>query len=107
MTNGVAREVHPRRREQLAKIIDDRWHGYGYNPFGAADAIIADGWIKPPDEAQLVVQDEATIERMGKAICATSFPHLTPAYAWDVQFEDGQRHFRELARVALAAAVNG
>jgi hypothetical protein len=34
-------------REELAAIIDDRWHGYGYNPQGAADAVLAAGW-RPP-----------------------------------------------------------
>jgi hypothetical protein len=34
-------------RDELAAIIDDRWHGYGYNPQGAADAVIAAGW-RPP-----------------------------------------------------------
>lgn len=31
-------------RDELASIIDDRWHGYGYNPQGAADAILAAGY---------------------------------------------------------------
>jgi len=34
-------------RDELASIIDDRWHGYGYNPQGAADAILAVGYRKP------------------------------------------------------------
>jgi hypothetical protein len=34
-------------REELAQIIDDRWHGYGYNPQGAADAILAAGYQRP------------------------------------------------------------
>lgn len=34
-------------RDELAAIIDDRWHGYGYNPQGAADAILAAGYRKP------------------------------------------------------------
>lgn len=33
-------------RDELAEIIDDRWHGYGYNPQGAADAILAAGYRK-------------------------------------------------------------
>jgi len=33
-------------RDELAQIIDDRWHGYGYNPQGAADAILAAGYVK-------------------------------------------------------------
>lgn len=33
-------------RDELAQIIDDRWHGYGYNPQGAADAILAAGYRK-------------------------------------------------------------
>lgn len=34
-------------RDELVQIIDDRWHGYGYNPQGAAAAIIAAGYSKP------------------------------------------------------------
>jgi hypothetical protein len=33
--------------DELAAIIDDRWHGYGYNPQGAAAAILAAGYRKP------------------------------------------------------------
>lgn len=36
-----------RARDELAEIIDDRWHGYGYNPQGIADAILAAGYRKP------------------------------------------------------------
>lgn len=34
-------------RDEIAEIIDNRWHGYGYNPQGAADAILAAGYRKP------------------------------------------------------------
>lgn len=37
----------PTERDELTQIIDDRWHGYGYNPQGAADAILAAGYRKP------------------------------------------------------------
>lgn len=33
-------------RDELAQIIDDRWHGYGYSPEGAAQAITAAGYRK-------------------------------------------------------------
>jgi len=37
----------PTERDELTQIIDDRWHGYGYNPQGAAEAILAAGYRKP------------------------------------------------------------
>jgi hypothetical protein len=37
-------------RDELAAIIDDRWHGYGYNPQGAAAAILAAGYSKHSEE---------------------------------------------------------
>jgi len=49
--------------------------------------------------------NEETEERVARAICAAEFPQVPPAYAWNVQFEDGQRHYREMARAALAAAT--
>ncbi|WNM72281.1 hypothetical protein SEA_GUSANITA_62 [Arthrobacter phage Gusanita] len=48
--------------------------------------------------------DETAVERAAKALCASEFPEVSPSYAWGVQFEDGQNHYRELARAALAAA---
>ena len=45
---------------------------------------------------------EDAVERAAKALCAAEFPECGPAYAWNVQFEDGQRHYRDLARTAIA-----
>lgn len=44
-SEAKGREANP--LDELARIIDDRWHGYGYNPQGAAAAIIAAGYSKP------------------------------------------------------------
>lgn len=54
-----------------------------------------------------ITMDEATVERMARAICAAEFPDVSPEYAWNVQFEDGQNHYRKLGLEALKAAVNG
>lgn len=48
--------------------------------------------------------DEETVERVAKALCAAEFPEVSPVYAWNVQFEDGQNHYRKMARAALAAS---
>ena len=56
----------------------------------------------PPCRDRATFDDEAN-ERAAKAICAAEFPEVSPTYAWNVQFEDGQNHYRNLARVALAA----
>lgn len=47
--------------------------------------------------------DEATLERMARAICAAEFPAVNADYAWNVQFEDGQNHYRTLALGAAKA----
>jgi len=46
-------------RDELVQIIDDRWHGYGYNPQGAADAILAAGYRKPR-----TITDRAEVEAL-------------------------------------------
>jgi hypothetical protein len=48
-------------------------------------------------------RDEATVEKVARAICAAQFPTASPVYAWTVQFEDGQDEYRDQARAALAA----
>lgn len=55
--------------------------------------------------ADALILEEESVDRAARAICAAEFPEVAPAYAWNVQFEDGQNHYRGLARAALAAAV--
>lgn len=50
----------------------------------------------------VMFSDEA-VERAAKALGAAEFSECSPAYAGNVQFEDGQRHYRDLARAAIAA----
>lgn len=52
-----------------------------------------------------ITLDEATVERMARAMCAAEFPDVPPTYAWNVQFEDGQNHYRQQALAGLTAAV--
>ena len=52
-----------------------------------------------------VMFSDTAVEQAAKALCAAEFPEVSPTYAWNVQFEDGQRHYRELARTAIRAAL--
>ena len=54
-------------REELTAIIDDRWHGYGYHPQGAADAIIAAGYRKP----RTITTEDELDELSNKALIMT------------------------------------
>ena len=49
--------------------------------------------------------DEYTVELVARALCASEFPEVSPTYAWGVQFEDGQHHYRQMARAARAAII--
>lgn len=74
---------------------------YSGQIIGAAD--IADA----ENNVFRITMDETTVERMARAICAAEFPEINAEYAWNVQFEDGQNHYRRVALAALTAAVNG
>jgi hypothetical protein len=71
-------------RDDLAKIIDDRWHGYGYNPQGAADAILAAGYVKHRTittiaELDALPDGTAVMSRYGNASTIYRYnPLLTP-----------------------------
>ena len=48
-------------RDELTSIVDDRWHGYGYNPQGAADAILAAGYRKEAADGVMVDRLQAAV----------------------------------------------
>ncbi|MBT2594748.1 hypothetical protein [Arthrobacter sp. ISL-72] len=50
---------------------------------------------------------EAAVERAAKSLCAAEFPDVSPSYAWNVQFEDGQNHYRQMARAVIDALREG
>lgn len=52
--------------------------------------------------ADAVMFSEEALDRAAKALCAAEFPEVSPSYAWNVQFEDGQRHYREMAHAVIA-----
>jgi hypothetical protein len=58
------------------------------------------------DAADAVLVSDEAVERAAKALCAAEFPEVSPSSAWNVQFEDGQRHYREQARVVIVAALD-
>ena len=55
--------------------------------------------------ALAVVCREDAVELAAQAMCATQFPAVAPTYAWNVQFEDGQNYYRQMARAAFAAVT--
>lgn len=55
--------------------------------------------------ADAVLLSEDELERAAKALCAAEFPEVSPTYAWNVQFEDGQNHYRQMARVVIHAVT--
>lgn len=67
-------------RDELAGIIDDRWHGYGYNPTGAAEAILAAGWRPPArvittrEELNKLTEGVVIIDRDGDVVIADPGP---------------------------------
>ena len=79
-------------RDELASIIDDRWHGYGYNPQGAADAIIAAGYSKHGEELAKYKRGAKTLGEIIEKQCrevldVTGLHHLINEDgdgAWDV-----------------------
>lgn len=79
-------------RDELASIIDDRWHGYGYNPQGAADAILAAGYSKHGKELAKYKRGAKTLGEIIEKQCrevldVTGLHHLINEDgdgAWDV-----------------------
>lgn len=53
--------------------------------------------------ADTVMFSEDAVERAARALCAAEFPEVPATYAWNVQFEDGQNHYRQLVRAVIAA----
>ena len=53
--------------------------------------------------ADAVMFSEEAVEQAAKDLCAAEFPEVSPTYAWNVQFEDGQNHYRQMARVVIAS----
>lgn len=78
-------------RDELTGIIDDRWHGYGYNPQGAADAILAAGYGKSSDRRPSIVTDAANRVayflnwHQGDNDITADFPSGPSLYASDLQ----------------------
>jgi len=79
-------------RDELTAIIDDRWHGYGYNPQGAADAILAAGYLKHSEELAKYKRGAKTLGEIIEKQCrdvldVTGLHHLINEDgdgAWDV-----------------------
>lgn len=68
-----------------------------------------DGFIQHQAErvhGQLWPAAADAIERASKALCAFEFPEVSPSYAWGVQFEDGQNHYREMVGTVIQALTN-
>lgn len=77
-------------REELTAIIDDRWHGYGYHPQGAADAILAAGYSKHGEELEKCKRGAKTLGEVIEKQCrdvldVTGLHHLIS--------EDGDGHW--------------
>ena len=77
-------------REELTAIIDDRWHGYGYHPQGAADAILAAGYSKHSEELAKYKRGAKTLGEIIEKQCrdvldVTGLHHLIN--------EDGDGHW--------------
>ncbi len=81
------------REEAAAKVIADTYGQDNATERTAAAALTA---------AHAVMFSEEAVDRAAKALCAAEFPEVSPAYAWNVQFEDGQRHYREMAHAVIA-----
>jgi hypothetical protein len=79
-------------RDDLVQIIDDRWHGYGYNPQGAAAAILAAGYTKHGAELDAAKRAAKTLNEVIEKQCrevldVTGLHHLINEDgdgAWDV-----------------------
>lgn len=67
-------------------------------------AAVAAQWIEKIDRDNAQESEAETVERMARVICAAEFPEVSPEYAWNLQFEDGQNHYRALARAAHLAS---
>ena len=57
--------------------------------------------------ADAVMFDDSAVERAARSLCAAEFPEASPSYAWDVQFEDGQNHYRQMVRAVITALKDG
>lgn len=90
------------QRDELIRIIDDRWHGYGYSPSGAADAILAAGYRKPR-----MVSTAAELYALGfqtVVMSAGGEVWRLGLYSADNLDEDGTRVY-ENSDIALPATV--
>lgn len=86
-------------RDELTAIIDDRWHGYGYNPKGAADAILAKGYRKPQTVTTLADLDALPWRSVIRSNEGTVFEKFT---MWH---EAGSRDLKYSPAIALPATV--
>jgi hypothetical protein len=77
-------------RDELAAIIDDRWHGYGYNPQGAADAILAAGYSKHSAELASAKRGAKTLGEIIEKQCRDV---LDVTGLHDLINEDGDGHW--------------
>lgn len=70
---------------------------------GATRADVITGHQAEVLQRLLSLAEDDAVERAARSLCAAEFPDVSPSYAWGVQFEDGQHHYREMARAAIAA----